>query len=185
MDNVKFILKNTSIIDKKIIDFLNYNIKRSSYIIELSNLLHNIYIAIYIENSIVEHAINYINMHKMNNKYAIAIYNDTYINIINNLDVKSHLYNESLYNNLKNKKVDPKMIAFYLPFQIFPEKWCDIMNKKKYIEKTKNNFASTDIYTCFKCGKKKCSIIQIQTRSADEPMTNFVTCLTCHNTFTK
>ena len=34
---------------------------------------------------------------------------------------------------------------------------------------------------CFKCKKRKCSYYQMQTRSADEPMTTFVTCLLCGN----
>ena len=40
--------------------------------------------------------------------------------------------------------------------------------------------ASTDDFTCHKCKSKKCSYYQLQTRSADEPMTTFVTCLNCN-----
>ena len=29
--------------------------------------------------------------------------------------------------------------------------------------------------------KKKCTYYQLQTRSADEPMTTFITCLNCNN----
>ena len=43
----------------------------------------------------------------------------------------------------------------------------------------------TDLYKCYKCKERKCKVIQLQTRSADEPMTNFITCLVCFNTFTK
>lgn len=35
------------------------------------------------------------------------------------------------------------------------------------------------IYTCNKCGKNKTTKIQLQTRSADEPMTNFIRCINC------
>ena len=41
--------------------------------------------------------------------------------------------------------------------------------------------AATDTFTCRKCKKKKCSYYQMQTRSADEPMTTFVSCLSCGN----
>ena len=34
---------------------------------------------------------------------------------------------------------------------------------------------------CGRCKKKECSFYQLQTRSADEPMTTFVTCLNCGN----
>ena len=39
----------------------------------------------------------------------------------------------------------------------------------------------TTIFTCGKCKKNNCSYYQMQTRSADEPMTTFVTCLECRN----
>jgi transcription elongation factor S-II len=35
--------------------------------------------------------------------------------------------------------------------------------------------------TCGKCGQKKVSYTQAQTRSADEPMTTFCECLHCGN----
>jgi transcription elongation factor S-II len=34
---------------------------------------------------------------------------------------------------------------------------------------------------CGKCGQKKVSYTQAQTRSADEPMTTFCTCMNCGN----
>ena len=41
--------------------------------------------------------------------------------------------------------------------------------------------ASTDIFRCKKCKNNKCTYYQLQTRSADEPMTTFVTCINCGN----
>jgi transcription elongation factor S-II len=37
----------------------------------------------------------------------------------------------------------------------------------------------TDMFTCGGCKNNRCSYYQKQTRSADEPMTVFVTCLVC------
>ncbi|KAG0580753.1 hypothetical protein KC19_4G196700 [Ceratodon purpureus] len=39
--------------------------------------------------------------------------------------------------------------------------------------------ASTDQFKCAKCGQRKTTYFQMQTRSADEPMTTFVSCLNC------
>lgn len=39
----------------------------------------------------------------------------------------------------------------------------------------------SDALTCGKCGQKKVSYTQAQTRSADEPMTTFCECLVCGN----
>lgn len=41
--------------------------------------------------------------------------------------------------------------------------------------------AETDMFKCGKCGGRKCTYFQMQTRSADEPMTTFVTCVSCGN----
>ena len=41
--------------------------------------------------------------------------------------------------------------------------------------------AMTDNYKCSKCGSRKCSYYELQTRSADEPMTQFINCLNCNN----
>ncbi|ORY33014.1 transcription factor S-II, central domain-domain-containing protein [Naematelia encephala] len=41
--------------------------------------------------------------------------------------------------------------------------------------------AETDAFKCGKCGARKTTYYQMQTRSADEPMTTFVTCTNCKN----
>uniref|UniRef100_A0A7N0TCD7 Transcription elongation factor n=1 Tax=Kalanchoe fedtschenkoi TaxID=63787 RepID=A0A7N0TCD7_KALFE len=41
--------------------------------------------------------------------------------------------------------------------------------------------STTDQFKCGKCGQRKTTYFQLQTRSADEPMTTFVTCVNCDN----
>ncbi|KAK4353146.1 hypothetical protein RND71_028664 [Anisodus tanguticus] len=41
--------------------------------------------------------------------------------------------------------------------------------------------ASTDKFKCGRCRKNQCTYYQMQTRSADEPMTTYVTCVNCQN----
>jgi len=41
--------------------------------------------------------------------------------------------------------------------------------------------AETDAFQCGRCKQRKCRYRQAQTRSADEPMTTFVTCTVCNN----
>lgn len=40
--------------------------------------------------------------------------------------------------------------------------------------------AESTAFKCSKCGQRKCSYRQLQTRSADEPMTTFITCACGH-----
>ena len=51
------------------------------------------------------------------------------------------------------------------------------------MEKTskEENQEGTDMFRCGKCKKRNCTYYQMQTRSADEPMTSFITCLSCSN----
>ena len=39
----------------------------------------------------------------------------------------------------------------------------------------------TSMYRCGRCRKSRCSFYEMQTRSGDEPMTQFITCLHCNN----
>lgn len=45
----------------------------------------------------------------------------------------------------------------------------------------KDTSAETDQFKCGRCQQRKCKYYQMQTRSADEPMTTFVTCVNCGN----
>jgi transcription elongation factor S-II len=97
----------------------------------------------------------------------------------------------SIYINLKKPNVaemvvqqtiPAKNFAFMTHQEICPEKWKQLIEDKKVRDKQKyepNIEASTDNFTCNKCKSKKCTYYQLQTRSADEPMTTFVTCLEC------
>ena len=66
--------------------------------------------------------------------------------------------------------------------EICPAKWKEAFDKIIEIEKklySKSTSASIFLY-CSRCKKKSnCDYYQLQTRSADEPMTTFVTCLEC------
>eukprot|EP01105_Mastigella_eilhardi_P006535 TRINITY_DN18075_c0_g1_i1.p1 TRINITY_DN18075_c0_g1~~TRINITY_DN18075_c0_g1_i1.p1 ORF type:complete len:341 (-),score=80.43 TRINITY_DN18075_c0_g1_i1:24-974(-) len=43
------------------------------------------------------------------------------------------------------------------------------------------DLATSDQYECRRCHKRMTTIYQLQTRSADEPMTTYVTCVACNN----
>lgn len=53
-------------------------------------------------------------------------------------------------------------------------------NMKKETERSQNVAGNiTDMFRCGKCKQRKCTYYQMQTRSADEPMTTFVRCVNC------
>jgi DNA-directed RNA polymerase subunit M/transcription elongation factor TFIIS len=116
---------------------------------------------------------------KWDNKYFVQMYLDKFKMIILNLKC-----NNNIINKINNKDINSQDIANYSHQDFNPEKWKlllenkNLKNKNKYNEKLESN---TDNYTCRKCKSKKCNYYQLQTRSADEPMTTFITCISCGN----
>jgi DNA-directed RNA polymerase subunit M/transcription elongation factor TFIIS len=89
-----------------------------------------------------------------------------------------------LYEDNKVNKIDYDNLDIYLsqnPQERCPKLWEEVIKKIEFIEEKKHNIYTTDIYECFRCHKRKCTIEIIQTRSADEPATTFVNCIVCGN----
>ena len=74
----------------------------------------------------------------------------------------------------------PETIASKTHEELYPEYHREIMENimKKYVG-TVTEQEHEGFFTCGKCKSKKTTYRQAQTRSADEPMTTFVTCLNC------
>ena len=106
------------------------------------------------------------------------IYKNKFDDIIVNID-KSKINNNYLLGAITCDAIDVSNIAFLAPQSLFPDNWKKIIDRRNLIEDKKKNMATTNIFKCKKCHKKKCSVYQMQTRSADEPMTTFVNCLMC------
>lgn len=79
-----------------------------------------------------------------------------------------------------NGEVNPYEIASFSREQFFPELWEKL--KKISLDKItiKKEEICDGIFVCNKCKSKKTTYYQMQTRSADEPMTTFVTCTNCN-----
>tara|TARA_A200000113_G_scaffold220526_1_gene230810 strand:+ start:3392 stop:3901 length:510 start_codon:yes stop_codon:yes gene_type:complete len=115
---------------------------------------------------------------KWENVYFVQIYVDRFRMIWVNLR------NKDTVARVMNKEIKPHELGQMSHQEIVPEKWEKLIQEKK--EKDENRYApkldgNTDMFTCRKCKSNKCSYYQLQTRSADEPMTTFVTCVNCGN----
>jgi len=119
-------------------------------------------------------------------EFLEIIYKDKLRDIITNLNPDyPRVENKTLLSSVLDQKIDPYYLAFMRPEQMHPQRWMTEITKKKTIEEYGSSVKVTDLYTCYKCKEKKCITTQLQIRGADEPMTIFVTCLVCYNTFTK
>ena len=107
---------------------------------------------------------------------AISLYE----NLLGN---KSYVKNDqNLLERFRAGELDLKTLAEMTPMDMCPPRWKDSIERIIEQEKrlyAKNQNASIFMW-CSGCKQKtKCDYYQLQTRSADEPMTTFVTCLEC------
>jgi transcription elongation factor S-II len=115
---------------------------------------------------------------KWDNPFFVQLYYDRLWSIYSNLK------NPDLVELVNNETIKAHTIAFMTHQEMLPEKWKELIDAKIKRDKHKfeNNIeAATDTFTCRKCHKNQCTYYQMQTRSADEPMTTFVQCISCGN----
>ena len=113
---------------------------------------------------------------KWENPHFVQLYIDRLRSIFNNLS------NSEIVAQLNSGELSVQTLAFMTHQEMKPERWAELITKK--IKRDASRFdtnieASTDMYKCKKCHSKKCTYYEMQTRSADEPATIFVTCLDC------
>jgi transcription elongation factor S-II len=130
-----------------------------------------------IQNWSLKEATNRKVVKKWDNPYFVRIYLDHLRSVYVNLKL-----NTALIEQVKQGNIKAHTIAFMTHQELNPEKWDGLIEAK--IKRDKNKFetnieAATDTFKCRKCHSNKCTYYQMQTRSADEPMTTFVTCIEC------
>jgi len=116
---------------------------------------------------------------KWENKLFIQIYIDRFRTVWRNI---SDPLND-LVPRIESGELLPQTLSSSMTHQeMNPDKWRELINakiKRDSIKYTHDMRMATDEFKCGRCKERKCSYYQLQTRSADEPMTTFVTCLNC------
>ena len=113
---------------------------------------------------------------KWENPHFVCLYKDRLRSIYMNLK------NDNFLKQIQNGDILPQNVAFMTHQEFNPERWRVLIEKKMKRDASKytdNIQASTNMYTCRKCKSNRCTYYEMQTRSADEPATIFVTCLDC------
>ena len=149
------------------------NSNRQHCIQQLSTLFSSETTIINIEKSIFNNSLLFATKHDIeknwSNKTFEHIYKQKYVSVM--LDLKNHDIN--LVNKIESKRFFSKDIAGLSPEEIYPENW-------KHVEFVDDN-VEDGIFQCKKCKSRKTTYYSLQTRSSDEPMTNFITCIECKN----
>lgn len=155
---------------------------RGTLIKQLNSVLKREMDAVNMERGIYNYAIEDATrkhlVKKWENIHFVEIYLTRFRMIFNNL--KSSPY---LLEQLKTKKWKAHEIAFLSHYEMMPERWEKLIAEKQ--ERDKNIYdvqqKINSEFKCRRCKSNNCSYYQLQTRSADEPMTTFVSCQECGN----
>ncbi len=112
----------------------------------------------------------------------VELYRQVVRTVISNIHPNSPVNNPRLLTRVLDGEFELSAIPFMTSYEMFPEKWFALRDKQlqreqKILEGNKSR--ATDQFKCRRCNKRECTYYEMQTRSADEPMTIFITCLNC------
>jgi DNA-directed RNA polymerase subunit M/transcription elongation factor TFIIS len=118
------------------------------------------------------------------NRVFWNMYRSRAISLYENLRGKNSYVKNDIdwVSRLKSGEISVRAFAEITAVDMCPSRWKAVI--ENIIENEKKLYAKSDSASifmwCSDCKKKtKCTYYQLQTRSADEPMTTFVTCLEC------
>lgn len=143
--------------------------------------------ATYIEKGIFNFSVNKSRIEGHDRSWEDGPFKSFYINkaddIIFNLKIKSNdlLKRIKKCADLEKRKVFCYNMAYMSPQQLYPKHWKALQDKIEHNREKKNVMTISDMYFCIKCKKRQTTYYQMQIRSADEPMTTFITCMFCGN----
>ena len=154
----------------------------------LNKLLQNEPVSRKVERSIFNYAIQESTQRKIRKHWDNPFFKKLYLakvrSVYSNLKSDSYIGNKDFMERVLSNDIDSREIATLSAYDVFPENWKDLFDSKTKQDKLRYELkpeAMTDVFKCHRCGSRSCSYYEVQTRSADEPMTQFINCLDCGN----
>jgi DNA-directed RNA polymerase subunit M/transcription elongation factor TFIIS len=105
-----------------------------------------------------------------------------------NLNPDTYIQNRGLFERFLSKEYTLDEIVHLTETELFPELNRELAEKMFQREQRLlegNRAAATDQFICPRCHKRQCTYYEMQTRSADEPMTIFIQCVNCGKRWTQ
>lgn len=137
-------------------------------------------IPINLEKCILNYSVRRVREPSWEDWWFLNTYRHKFLEIVRNLE-----RSPTLKRHILEKKLKTKDVVDMLPHELHPGgPYHTCMEEKMYKEMRKQALAAEaknveGFFTCNRCKSKKTSYYQLQTRSADEPMTTYVSCLNC------
>ena len=134
----------------------------------------------HMEKGIYNYSIKEAKRRKIIKKWENSTFVQLYIDKLRSIYV--NLEQTEFLKQIQQGELLPQNVAYMTHQEINPSQWKEWIEKKMKRDASKYNDniqASTNMYTCKKCRSTRCTYYEMQTRSADESATIFVTCLDC------
>jgi DNA-directed RNA polymerase subunit M/transcription elongation factor TFIIS len=115
----------------------------------------------------------------MENNHFRLIYVNKLHQIYTNMNPDSYVKNMYFIDRILTEEINPDKIAFLTPQELHYEHWKEILKKQDAAEKLASSISAgtrTNEYTCSRCRGNDCTFINIQLRSADEPVSTIIQC---------
>jgi transcription elongation factor S-II len=122
------------------------------------------------------------------NELFMVCYNSAFRRFMSNLSKDSYVKNSQLLTKIENKDLTIENLADMTIQDFAPMIYVDLRERQLLREQQQlegNKAMATDMFKCGRCHKRETTFYELQTRSADEPMTKFITCLNCGNHWRK
>lgn len=162
--------------------------KRNVMVKYINNIVDDINMSRKIEKGIYNYVISISKERNIQRSWENTMFSNLYkskiLSVYSNLDTDSYINNHELLKNIKVGEIKPEKVGYLSVYDTFPDNWKELLNIKSKRDKIKYELkpeAMTNLFKCRKCGSRETSYYEVQTRSADEPMTQFITCLSCNN----
>jgi DNA-directed RNA polymerase subunit M/transcription elongation factor TFIIS len=101
---------------------------------------------------------------------------------LSNFYSESYVKNQHLVERWKDGEFTLKELGHWSSYELHPTFWKGLKDQQFRREQKilEGNIAmATDRFRCSRCQKKMTTYYELQTRSADEPMTIFISCVNC------
>jgi len=155
---------------------------------KLTDLIGDNFIASNIEIGVFNYTLEKADEKKIIKTWNNDVFQQLYIDRLRTIYINLES-NAELLEKIKKEEITAKEFVYMTHQEMNPERWRELIERKNILDANKNNTnlleANTDMFTCPKCKSKRCNFYTLQTRSADEPETIFISCLDCGKKFRK
>lgn len=145
-----------------------------------------------LEGIIYKKALDTASYEEIRKSWNMQAFRDVYLavarRLIGNLSPSTYIKNRNLWDRFLTNELTLEEIGRQNYYELFPENWQEMVDRQAKREKIQleGDFSrATDKWMCHGCKQRKCTYYELQTRSADEPMTIFIHCLNCNKRWTQ